>query len=104
MQHEQEIPFRQRLTCRIDEASAASGLSPLEIGLLIQKNEIEATVIEEHVLIIVPSLIARLCGSGDYTNTHERRADQARRSRFKDQRRGSACHAYKQSESAGQRT
>ena len=70
---QQAIPFQQRLTCRIDEAAMASGLSALDIASLIKKNEIATTLVEERILIVVPSLVARLWGSDANTQTDESR-------------------------------
>ena len=52
-----EIPFRERIACRIDEASIATGLGRSTIYEMIQKKEIESDLVNGCRLIKISSLL-----------------------------------------------
>lgn len=56
----ERIPFRDRLTCSVDDACDASGLSRSLIYQKLKSGEIESKKVNSRRLIVVPSLIRLL--------------------------------------------
>lgn len=57
-----QIPFRERLSCTINEALEASGLGRTKIYAEIAEGRIESVKVGRRRLIKVPSLLKRLEG------------------------------------------
>lgn len=59
------IPFRERLTCTIADATAATGISRAQLFRLIKAGRLDTTMVDSSRLIRVPSLVRLLEGKTD---------------------------------------
>jgi hypothetical protein len=63
-----KIPFREKISCTVQDAQQATGISRRKLFELLP--EIESKKVGRRRLILVRSLIERLEGGGEVTEAH----------------------------------